>query len=179
MEKEKLEKLLNALADAQAETPDPALAENIKAQIPHDLARHKPGRDSVNIIIDLRVSKLAAAAVITIAMILCANFFGGRNWRSDNLLQNGKLLAKYLFNGRIDGVAEMPRARYEYLREQGIDVVYYGEAVDLADSNAVLIHWQLPTGKYKVIFVDLRTKTISAEDLVRLQTRMLQNKKRR
>jgi hypothetical protein len=74
---EKLGKLLNELADATAGPVHPYLAEEIKHQIPQQLSPHKGGIDTVNIIIDLRISKLAAAAAIIITMILFANFFGG------------------------------------------------------------------------------------------------------
>jgi hypothetical protein len=68
------------------------------------------------------------------------------------------------------------KSRYEYLVQTGKDVVYYGDSVDPQDNNAVLIQWKLSDGQYKVIFGDLREKTVSAEELIRLQARMLQKK---
>jgi hypothetical protein len=179
MNEEKLEKLLNELADATAGPIPSHLAEDIKHQIPQQLSAHKGGLDTVNIIIDLRISKLAAAAAIIVTMILFANFFGGRSQGSDGIYQNGKLLLKYCFGGigtDRSNVLATAKSRYEYLSQTGKDVVYYGDSVDPQDSNAVLIQWKLSDGEYRVIFGDLRERTVSAEELIRLQAQMLQKR---
>jgi hypothetical protein len=178
MNEEKLEKLLNELADATAEPARPYLAEDIKHQIPQQLSAHRGGLDTVNIIIDLRISKLAAAAAIVLTMVLFANFFGGRSPADGSLYRNGKLLVKYCLGGigadRSNVLAA--KARYEYLIQKFKDVVYYGDSVDPRDSNAVLIQWKVSEGEYRVVFGDLREETVSAEELIRLQARMLQKK---
>jgi hypothetical protein len=175
---EKLGKLLNELADATAEPVHPYLAEDIKHQIPQQLSPHRGGMDTVNIIIDLRISKLAAAAAIIVTMILFANFFGGQSPADGGIYQNGKLLIKYCLGGIGADRSNVltAKSRYEYLAQRVKDVVYYGDSVDPQDSNAVLIQWKLSDGQYKVIFGDLREKTVSAEELIRLQARMLQKK---
>jgi hypothetical protein len=175
---EKLGKLLNELADATAEPVYPHLAEDIKHQIPQQLSPHRGGMDTVNIIIDLRISKLAAAAAIIVTMILFANFFGGQSPADGGIYQNGKLLLKYCLGdiGTNRSNVLTAKSRYEYLAQRVKDVVYYGDSVDPQDSNAVLIQWKLSDGQYKVIFGDLREKTVSAEELIRLQARMLQKK---
>jgi hypothetical protein len=180
MNEEKLEKLLNELADATAEPVHPYLAEDIKHQIPQQLSPHRGGMDTVNIIIDLRISKLAAAAAIIVTMILFANFFGGRSQSSGGIYQSGKLLIKYCLEGSGAEQSNVlaAKARYEYLVQTGKDVVYYGNSVDPQDSDAVLVQWKLSDGEYKVIFGDLREKTVSAEELIRLQAQMLQKKAR-
>ena len=178
MKQEKLGKLLNELADATAEPVSPTLAEDIKQHIPHRLVPHKIGMDTINIIIDLRINKLTAAAVIIIAMFLSANFLGGRSSTSD-IYQGGKLLIKYCVGRETTDksqlLAGMPKL-YENLVRQGKDAVYYGNTIDLKDSNAVLMQWKLSDGKYRVILSDLREKTVSAEELIKLQTQMLQKK---
>lgn len=178
MREEKLEKLLNELADATAGPVHPHLAEDIKHQIPQQLSPHRGGMDTVNIIIDLRISKLAAAAAIIVTMILFANFFGGQSPADGGIYQNGKLLIKYCLGGIGTDRSNVltAKSRYEYLAQRVKDVVYYGDSVDPQDSNAVLIQWKLSDGQYKVIFGDLREKTVSAEELIRLQARMLQKK---
>ncbi len=178
MREENLKKLLNELADATAEAVPPHLAEDIKHQIPQQLSPHRGGVDTVNVIIDLKISKLAAAAAIIITMILCANFFGGRSQAGDGIYQNGKLLVKYCL-GDIDGSRSdlsAAKSRYEYLAQRVEDVVYYGDSIDPEDSNAVLIQWKLSDGEYRVVFGDLREKTVSAEELIKLQARMLQKR---
>jgi hypothetical protein len=175
---EKLEKLLNELADATTEPVPPHLAEDIKHQIPQQLSPHRGGVGTVNVIIDLRINKLAAAAAIIITMILCANFFGGRSQTGGGIYQNGKLLIRYCLGdidaNRIDVSAA--KSRYEYLAQSGKDVVYYGDSIEPEDNNAVLIQWKLSDGEYRVVFGDLREKTVSAEELIKLQARMLQRK---
>ncbi len=178
MREEKLEKLLNELADATAEPVHPYLAEDIKHQIPQQLSPHKGGIDTVNIIIDLRISKLAAAAAIIVTMILFANFFGGQSPADGGIYQNGKLLIKYCLGGIGADRSNVltAKSRYEYLAQRVKDVVYYGDSVDPQDSNAVLIQWKLSDGEYRVVFGDLREEIVTAEELIRLQARMLQKK---
>ena len=179
MREEKLKKLLNELAERTAEPVHPGLAEDIKRQIPHMLMPRRRGMDTINIMIDLRISKLATAAAIIITVILCASFLGGRDSTGGGIYQDSKLLVKYCLGGesasRGDVLAGMSKF-YEYLVHQGRDVVYYGDSIDPKDHDAVLMQWKLPNGKYKVIFGDLRAKTVSAEELIKLQVRMLQRK---
>ena len=178
MKEEKLKKLLNELAEATAEPARPGLDEDIKHQIPDSLIPHRRGMNSINIIIDLRISKLTAAAAIVITMILLANLFGGRDATGDSIYQDGKLLLKYCSGWAGNGSKSMAlgRSKYEYLVRQGKKVVYYGNYIDPKDSNAVLIHWKLSGGNYKAIFGDLREREVTAEELIELQTRMLQKK---
>ena len=179
MREDELKKLLNELSDATAEQVQPGLAEEIKQQIPERLMPHRRGMDTINIIIDLRISKLAAAAVIIITMILLAHLLGGRDLTSGGIYQDGRLLARYLLGGgsvdRSDVSAGMSKL-CEYLVREGRDVAYYGDSIDPEDGNAVLIQWKLSDNKYRVIFGDVREREVSAEELIKLQSRMLQKK---
>ncbi len=183
MEEEKLGKLLSELAERTAEPVRPGLAEEIKHHIPQKLAPHRVGMDTINIIIDLRISKLAAAAVIIITMILFGSFFGGRGSTSDGgIYQNSKLLIEYCLSGSSpdrNGVLAGASKLYEHLVRKGEDVVYYGDSIEPGDSNAVLMQWKISDGEYRVIFGDLRTKTVGGEELIKLQARMLQKKMKR
>ena len=174
MREDELKKLLNELSDATAERVRGGLAEEIKHQIPDRLVPHRGGMDTINIIIDLRISKLAAAAVIIITMILLAHLFGGRDLTSGGIYQDSKLLARYLLGGgsvgRSDELASMSKL-YEHR-----DAAYYGDSIDPEDGNAVLMHWKLSDDKYRVIFGDLREMEVSAEELIKLQSRMLQKR---
>ncbi len=182
MTEEKLKGLLNELADGTVEPVRDGFNEDIKRQIPQSLVPHRGGWDTINIIIDLRVSRLAAAAVIIITMVLLANFFGGRDSAGDDIYQDSKLLIKRYLEGEGatggDSLAEMSRF-YEYLVDGGKQVTYYGGSIDPQDKEAVLIHWKLSDGSYKVIFNDLRIKVVSAEELIELQAQMLQKKAKR
>lgn len=177
MQQEKLEKLLNQLAAATLEPVAPELSENIKHSIPGDLMLRRGGLDTISIIIDLRISKLVAAAVIIISTVLLAGFLGGRDSTGADLYQDGKLLLRYCTGGiESDSERLVKRLKYEYLIKHGQDVVYYGDVIDSQDSNAVLIQWKLADGRYGVVLGNFQEKTVSADELVGLQSRMLREK---
>lgn len=179
MEEEKLGKLLNELAQRTAEPVRPGLAEDIKHHIPPGLMRLRGRMDTVNIIIHLRVNKLAAAAAIIITMILCASFLTGRDSTVGGIYQNGRMLVEYFLQGNSAGIRDTLSGlskSSEYLARQGKDAVYYGDSIDPKDSNAVLMHWKLSDGTYRVIYGDLHTEIVGAEQLIKLQARMLQKK---
>jgi len=177
MKEERLEKLLSELADATAEPVHPDLAEDIKHRIPRRLMHHRGGVDTINIMIDLRINKLAAAAAIIITMILCATFLGGRDSTSEGIIQDSRLLVKYFLGGESAGRSDVlaVKSRYEYLVQKGKDAVYYGDSI-AGDSDAVWMQWKLANGKYRLIFGDLREAEVSADELIKLQARMLQKK---
>ena len=179
MKEENLEKMLSELADATARPVRSGLAEDIKNRIPHRLIPHKGGLDTINIIVDLRISRLTAAAAIIITIVLCASFFGERDLTDGGVLHNSTLLVKHLCGWEGDGNGILVgRSKYEHLLERGECVEWYGDSVNLQDSNAVLMHWRLPEGKYGVFFVDGNETVVSAEQLVELLTRMLRKEPR-
>jgi hypothetical protein len=174
MEKEKLEKLLNKLSERIVEPVRPGLAEDVKRQIPQQLHMHRRGMDTISIMIDLRISRLAAAAVIIITTILFANFFSLRNSTEGNLIET----IKYCLtreNVSRNEFANMAVISEELLKE-GKDVVYYGNNIKPGDGFTLLMHWKLPNGKYRVIFSDLRIMTVSPDMLITLQAQMLKEK---
>lgn len=174
---EKLNKLLNQLAQATTEPTRPGLAHDIKNQIPQRLIPHK-GIGNINIIIDLRISKFAAAAVIIITMVICANFFARKHTTTGSIYKEGKMLVKYLV-GAGDANKDKVfsgKAEYEKLLSRGKEVYFYGDIIDTQDSNSILIQWKLVDGNYRVIFANLRAETITPQQLIRLQAQMLQKK---
>ena len=180
MEEEKLKKLFSELAEKTTESVRPGLAEDIKGQIPHRLMPHRKGLDTINIIIDLRISKLTAAAAIIITTIFCANFLGGRASTGGGIFNDGVLMMRYFMTG--DSVSEndvsAAKLKYEQLVSQGKEAVYYGEVIVRQDSNSVVMHWKVSGGEYRVMFGDTREKTVSSEELIKLQAAMLQKKRK-
>ena len=175
MGKEELKELLNKLPVATTEPVRPGLADDIKHQIPQKLSPHRGGINTINIIIDFRINKLAAAAAIIITIIFCATFLGGRDSTGGSVLQDSMLLIKYL--GDADAsVISAGRSKYEHLLERGEDVVWYGDRLSPKDSNAVLMQRKLDDGMYEVMFIDGREKQVTTEELLQLLTRMLQKK---
>ena len=174
MNEEKLTKLLNDLADATVEPVRPGLTEDIKQQIPQRFSPHKSGTDTIHIVINLRISKLAAAAVIIITILLCAGLFGGRDWTSDGIVDGVRDSLAWLGAGRSDVLAV--RSRYEDLVRQGRHVVYYGDNIAPGDNSAILMQLKLPDGRYRVVFGDGSTTIVNAEELIELHSRMLLKK---
>jgi len=177
MDEQKIEKLLNKLAHRTAEPVNSALAEQIKGHIPSNLAPVHKGMHTVSIIVDLRVSKLAAAGIVVISMILLAGLLGGKNWTGGSLLKEGKLLAEYLFSDGQVRNESAGRLLVEYLTEKGQDVTFYGDSVTQKDSNSILLHWRISDDEYMVVFTDFRERQVTASELVELQARMLQSHK--
>lgn len=178
MRKEKLKQLLKELAKRVREPVRPGLGEDIKHQIPTRLLRHRGGWDTINIIIDLRMSKSVAAAVIVITMILLANFLGSRDSTGGDIFQDSMLLIKYV-GGWTDADrinVSAGRSKYEHLLGLGEEVAWYGDDIDLQDSDAVLMQRKLSEGKYEVMLVDGRERQVSSEELIKLLTQMLQKK---
>ncbi|UCC96520.1 MAG: hypothetical protein JSW66_11830 [Phycisphaerales bacterium] len=58
---------------------------------------------------------------------------------------------------------------YETLVQENKDPVYYGETVGPDDVDKVLLRWKKDDSQYRVIFGDLNTKTITAEELAQLE----------
>ncbi len=171
MKEEKLKELLNELGQRTIEKVNPGLCEEIKQNIPSKLPRHKINWDTISIIIDLRMSKSVAAAVIIISVILMLNWFGGRDPIGRDIFQDGMSLLEYWRGDTFDVTSS--KFIYQYLLRQGQDVIWYGDNINRNDPNAVLLQHKLPDGTYKVIFVDGREKKVTPEELVKLLAQMI------
>jgi len=172
---EQIHELLNELSRQAAEPVRPGFGEEIKQRIPHRLSRHKIGWNTVNIIIDLRLSKSVAAAVIIVTMILLLNLFGDRDSTGGGIIKDGMLLIKY-WGGSGEDQVSISRSRYEHLLDRGENVIWYGDSIDIKDANAVLMQHKLPDGKYELTLVDGHEKQVNSEQLVNLLSRMLEKR---
>ena len=166
--------LLNKLSDATMETAPPSLAEDIKRQIPHRLSPHWVGRDTINIIIHLKINKLAAAAAIIITIVICATILGGRD-SNGGVLKDSVLFIKHWATTDTTGISAV-KSRYDRLLGRGEDVVWYGDKITTKDRSAVLMQRKLQDGTYEVMFTDGHEKQVTAEELIPLLSRMLQKK---
>jgi hypothetical protein len=177
MEEKRIEKLLNRLAKRMTEPVRASLGAEVKERIPGQLPHFRKGLDTINIIIDLRVSKLAAAAAIVLAMVLFANFISMRS-PGGGLVEDVQLVAKGLFEDVDQTYLTAGRLKYGRLLREGKEAEFYGEAADPTDGNSVLVHWKLDNGNYGVMFVNLRERQVSPGELIRLQAQMLRSKGR-
>lgn len=175
MEKREMEEVLKVLPRRLIEQARPGLAQEIKNRIPDRLSPHR--MDTINIIVDLRISRVAAAAVILLAVFLIGAFFGGRDANGMHMYQDGKLFIRYALGGekacRSDVLAGLERFRDD-LAAQGREVVFCGDRANLNDQYAILMYWPTGDGKYGVILGDLSARTVTSKTLIRLQARMLQ-----
>lgn len=176
MREDKLKELLSKLADFTAEPVRQDLDEDIRHHIPYRLVRHKVNWHTFRIMIDLRLSRSVAAAVIIISISVWAGFLGAWSTSPNQVLQDGKLLMKYGWEGEKAGTDEVLESLEDfckYLAVQGEKVTYYGKSADPDDNYAVLMHWKLPDGKHRVIFNDLSTMVVPPDTLIKLQAYML------
>ena len=58
---------------------------------------------------------------------------------------------------------------YAALDQADKDVAYYGDKVTVEDFNKVLMRWKISENEYRVIFGDLTTENVTAEELVELE----------
>ncbi len=174
MKEEQINELLNELGRRVTEPVRPGLSEEIKQRIPHRLSRHKIGWDTVNIIIDLRLNRSVAAAVIVVAVLLLLNVFGSRD-ANGGLYQDSMLVIKYL-GGASRADISTGKEKYEHLLHRGEDVTWYGDWIDPADSSAVLMQQKLPAGEYVVTFVDGREMEVDSDRLIELLSQTMQKK---
>ena len=169
-----IKELLNKLSETTTESVPPALAEDIKCQIPSRLPHHRMGMDTINIIIHLRINKLAAAAAIIITIIICGTFLDGQN-SSGGVIQDGMLFIKHWSRAGNTDISAI-KQRYDRLLGRGENVVWYGDQITTKDRSFILIQRKLPDGNYEVMFADGREEKVTAEELIILLSRMLQKK---
>jgi hypothetical protein len=172
----RLEELLRSLGEHGIERARPGLGQEIKDRIPARLTPHR--MDTINIIVDLRISRVAAAAVIVLAMLVIGRLVGGGEAVAPRMVEDGKLFLRYTLGGERAYKAEFLGNLSQFrddLIAQGREVVYYGDKVKLNDPCVVIMHWRLPDGRYGVILGDLTTRTVSARTLITLQDHTLQS----
>jgi hypothetical protein len=66
-------------------------------------------------------------------------------------------------------VLQAPYFFYTQLVEENKDPAYYGDTVTAEDVDAVLMRWKISDDQFRVIFGDLTTENVSAEQLVELE----------
>jgi hypothetical protein len=173
----KIEDLLRAWAEHGIERARPGLGQEIKSRIPQRLVPHR--MDTINITVDLRISRLAAAAAIILVLLVVGSFLGGRDAVGRRMYEDGKLFVEYTLHGenaaRAQVVGNLARFRDDLIA-QGREVVYYGNQANLNDPYTIVMHWKISEDKYGVILGDLSPRTVSAKTLIRLQDHMLQER---
>jgi len=175
----RIEDLLKDLGERGIERPRPELAREMRGRIPNRLICHRI--DTINIIVDLRISRMAAAAAIILVLLVVGAFWGRRDAAGKRFFEDGKLFLQYTLGGEnacsAQAVEKLARFRDD-LVAQGRDVVFYGDQADLSDRYAIIMYWKCADDKYGVVLGDLSARTVSANALIRLHTHMLQERGR-
>ena len=127
MTEERTEKLLSRLANRMTEPVRPGLADEIKQQVPHQFGHYRKGLDTINIIIDLRVSKLTAAAAIVVTMVLFAGFVSRRGPGSGSVVEDVRFVANSLFGEPDRTYLTAGKIKYGRLLLQGRQAQFYGD----------------------------------------------------
>ena len=166
----RIEDLLQELGRRAVEAAPPGLSETIKHQIPDRIMTPRWGKDTVNIIVHLKVSRVAAAAAIVISLVVFGGVFGrGAGWYQDIRGMVNE------FVSREDSSRSSLANVYEDMASNGVEVVYYGQYANSQDPTQILMHWKLPEGDYRVVFSNGRVVRVSAEELIRLQSNMIRD----
>jgi hypothetical protein len=177
MNEDKIGKMLNELGRRSEEPVRPTLSDDIKAHIPSQIVHHRRGMHTVNIIIDLRVGRIAAAAAVLITLVLLAGLLGSRSSSDGGFLQETKVLVGYFLKSGDEDTLETAESMRDFLVGKGEeDVVVYGNLPERPDSNSILMHWKVSDDKYQIVFNDFRVKKVSAEELIEMQAEMLQRR---
>jgi hypothetical protein len=178
MDNERITGLLKGWSQRLAASIRPGLSREIKQKIPDRLAPHRIG--TINIIVDLRASRVAAAAAILIGLIVVGGVLGSRGGIVQ-MYRDGRLLVKYTLVGedayKAEALSSLANLR-DNLLAQGREVVYYGDRANLKDGMGILMQWKIDDDKYGVVLGDLSAQTVSPSTLIRLQARMLQERSR-
>jgi hypothetical protein len=183
MDNRKITELLSGWSRKLTESVRPGLAQEIKQRIPDRLAPH--GIGTINIVIDLRASRIAVAAAILIGLAVLAGVVGSRGGIFQ-AYRDSKLFVKYALVGedayRGESLGDLMNLR-DNLMSQGREVTYYGDRGGPKDGMTILMQWKIadandPNGtagtKYGIVMGDFSAQTVTPATLIRLQSRMLQ-----
>jgi hypothetical protein len=171
---QKIEDLLRSWAEHGIERARAGLGREIKNRIPHRLIAHR--MDTINIIVDLRISRVAAAAAIAVALLVIGSLYNSRDIAGGQMLEDSKLFVEYTLHGENAGKAQVLSSLEKFrddLVAQGREVVYYGDKANRNDPYAIIMHWKVSEDKYGVILGDLSARTVGVKTLIRLQDHML------
>lgn len=172
MEDKKIEVLLKELSNHTKANAGHGLDDKIKRYIPNIFMYRSDGARTIKIIIDLKLNQIAAVVII-LTVIVCVHIFGDKDSPISTLCEDAKIVVQFMM-GDIAWNNKVTASDYKQLIPDGKDFVYYGDSVDATDSDSVVMHWQLDDGRYRVYLGNMRMKTVTADELIELQAKMIQ-----
>jgi hypothetical protein len=170
---QRIEELLRELGQRAQEPAPQGLAERIKRQIPDRLIESRWGKERINIVIHLRISRVAAVAAIVISLVVFGGLFG-RGQGEGGWYQGLKGMVRDVLSGSEGAEASLTKV-YQELATNGVEAVYYGQNANSQDPTRILMHWKLPEGDYRVVFSNGRVILASPDQLIKLQSNMIRD----
>lgn len=165
---------LRDLAKYIAEPIPPRLGEKIRENIPERLHQHW-GKDAVNIIIHLRISRRTAFITILITLVLCFFLFKGIIPSDNAFTADLSRLLQMWPKSTLD--LKVFEGYYEKLVADGYEAVYLGDIAEPENPTDIVLYYRLDDDRYRVIFADIRAPiVVNSDELVRLLTRMMRNR---
>jgi outer membrane lipoprotein-sorting protein len=107
-----------------------------------------------------RANNWQSTAVRDLSEMLAAK---GEEWV---MTENGVKSIDGKYEKLIEGTQQ-----YGSIQSYNPDAAYYGKTVEPGDKDKVLLRWKLDDGKYAIIFGDLHTETVTAEQLHALEVK--------
>ena len=169
----RLEDLLLELGRRTGEAAPAGLGERIKHHIPVRHGSSGWGKDTINIMVHLKISRMAAVAAIILSLIVFGSLFSSKSWLETEWVQDVRSTIRDALG---TGGAKVDLARmYQDLANSGVEVVYFERNANSVDPTLVLMYWRLPEGDYRVVFSNGRVIRAGPEMLIGLQAQMIRD----
>ncbi len=169
----RLEDLLRELGRREVEPAPQALGERIKHHIPIRHGAYGWGRGPINIMVHLKISRMAAVVAIVLSLIVFGGFFSSHSWSDAEWYQDIRSMVR---NALGEGGSEVDLARvYEDLANSGVEVEYFERNANSQDPTLILMYWKLPEGDYRVVFSNGRVIRATPEMLIQMQAQTIRD----
>ena len=173
MAESRLEELLRELGRREVEPAPQSLGERIKHHIPIRHGAYGLGRGPINIMVHLKISRMAAVVAIVLSLIVFGSFFGNKSWSVAEWVQDARVAVRDALG---TGGAAVDLAKvYEDLINSGVEVVYFERNANSQDPTLILMYWKLAEGDYRVVFSNGRVIRASPEMLIQLQAQTIRD----
>lgn len=175
MQNSDIEKMLKDLAVKTSVKAPEGLSDRIKAQIPSELKEYKGKFDTVRIIVDLKVGRLAAAVIIILMVIFCTTIYDRAEY-GNAFIKDTKFVFGYLTGSGVPSATENLKEVESGIFSMGGREVFYCGGDKSGGDDAILMHWEIADGQHRVVFADQSVKVVSGDELIQLLSKALLEK---
>jgi len=175
MQNNDIEKMLKDLAVKTSELAPEGLSDRIKEQIPSELKEYKGKFDTVRIIVDIKIGRLAAAVIIILMIIFCTDIYNRAEY-GNTFLGDTKFLFSYIAGTSMPNpTGNLEPSESGVFSMGGREVFYCGDDKS-GSKDAILMHWEIAEGQHRIVFADQSTKIVSGDELIELLSNALREK---